>query len=152
MRGAALAAAGVLALAGCGGDDKPSKDEFAASAERVCADLEKRSDELSQTRPENNAEIVEFARRARSTAQDAVKRVRALEVPEGGDGDKAEQWQDAVQREAEGQLIPALDDLEKAARDGDDQRILEAAQAIQGLEATQSDKLAREIGAEGCAD
>ena len=152
MRRAAYAAAGVVALTGCGGDDRPSRDEFAAEAEKVCADLERRSDELSRTRPQDDAEIVEFATGARSAAQDAVKRIRELDVPEGGDGEKAEQWQAAVVREADDQLIPALDDLEQAARDGDDQAILAAAQRIQGLESTESDGLAREIGAEGCAN
>jgi cytochrome c556 len=153
MRRATIGAvAAVLALAGCGGSDKPSKDEFAKSAEKVCADLEKQSQELSQSEPDNAQEIVDFTKKARSTAQDAVKKIRALETPEGSDGDKAKEWQAAVTAEAENQLIPALDKLEQAAQSGDEQAIVKAAQDIQGIEATRSDKLAREIGAEGCAD
>ena len=30
-----------IAFAGCGGDDAPSKEDFAADAEKICADLEK---------------------------------------------------------------------------------------------------------------
>jgi hypothetical protein len=147
-----MALAGAVALAGCGGEDKPSQEEFAANAERVCADVEKQSDALSKVQPKNAGEIVDFAERARRTAEDAVKRIRELEVPDGEDGEKAQQWQDAVEQEAEEQLIPALDDLVRAAQDGDDKAILEAAQRIQGIEARNSDRLAREIGAEGCAD
>ena len=147
----ALAAAAALLVAGCG-EDKPSREEFAASAEKVCADLEKQSERLSNSEPDNVQEIAQFARDARKTAEDAVRRVRALEVPDGDAGEKAQQWQDAVEREAQDQLIPALDQLEKAANDNDQQALIAAAQKIQGLEADQSDKLAREIGAEGCAD
>ncbi|HEX8086502.1 MAG TPA: hypothetical protein VF529_19600 [Solirubrobacteraceae bacterium] len=150
---ALLVGASVLALSGCGGDeeDAPSRDEFAASAEKVCAALDRQSRELSRSRPKSNAEIVAFARDARRAAQDAVRRVAALAVPEGEDGEKARRWQDAVEQEAEEQLIPALDRLETAAEEGDEQEILSAALEIQGLEAQRSDQLAREIGAEGCA-
>jgi hypothetical protein len=157
MRRATLVVLGVLAVAGCGGDDGGdggggvTKEEFATSAEEVCADLEKQSDELAQNEPESVEEIVDFTQEARRTAEDAVKRVRELEVPEGEDGDTAREWQDAVATEAEEQLIPALDDLEKAAEANDEQAILAAAQRIQGIEATESDRLARELGAEGCA-
>ncbi|HEV2815072.1 MAG TPA: hypothetical protein VGW10_17585 [Solirubrobacteraceae bacterium] len=152
LRLAAAVPLAALAIAGCGGDDKPSKEEFATNAEKVCADLEKQSQELSQNEPENVQEIVDFTKKARTTAEDAVKRIRELELPEGADGDKAKQWQDAVTKEAEGQLIPALDKLEQAAEANDEKAIVEAAQEIQQIEATESDKLAKDIGAEGCAD
>ena len=152
MRRAALAVVGVLAVAGCGGDDKPSRDEFAAEAEKVCADLEKQSDRLSQSEPENVQDIVKFAQDARGTAEDAVQRIGDLEVPDGEDGEKAQAWKDAVEREANDQLIPALEDLEKAAQDEDDQALAAAAQRLQGIETAESDRLARELGAEGCAN
>ncbi len=156
MRKATLVVLGALAMAGCGGDDGGdgggvTKEEFATNAEEVCADLEKQSDELAQNEPESVEEIVDFTQEARGTAEDAVERVRELEVPEGEEGDTAREWQDAVATEAEEQLIPALDDLEKAAEANDEQAILSAAQRIQGIEATESDRLARELGAEGCA-
>ena len=153
MRRATLMVLGALAVAGCGGDDDGgiSRDEFAQNAEQVCADLEQQSEELSRNEPESVEQIVGFTQEARRTAEDAVKRVRELEVPEGEDGETAREWQDAVEKEAEEQLIPALDELEKAAEENDEQAILAAAQKIQGIEAKESDRLARELGAEGCA-
>ena len=152
LRIAAAVPLAALAIAGCGGDDKPSKEEFVAEADKVCADLEKQSEELQQSEPDNVQEIVDFTKKARTTAQDAVKRIRALEVPEGADGDKAKEWQAAVTAEAENQLIPALDDLQKAAEANDEKALVEAAQNIEQLEATRSDKLANELGMKNCGD
>ncbi len=141
-----------LAFAGCGGEDKPSKAEFVKSADKVCSDLEKQSDKLAQGGVDNVQEIVQFAKDGKSTAQDAVKRIRALEVPEGADGDKAKEWQAAVTAEAENQLIPALDDLQSAAEANDEKALVEAAQNIENLEATRSDKLANELGMKECGE
>jgi hypothetical protein len=141
-----------LALAGCGGDDKPSKEDFAKSAEAICADLEKQSDELSKAEPKSVEDVAQFATKAKTTAEDAVKRIRDVELPEGADGDKAKEWQDAVSSEAEDQLIPALDELKAAADANDEQALVAAAQKIEALESTKSDALAKEIGADGCAD
>jgi hypothetical protein len=153
MRRAVLVVAGALAFAGCGGDDKPSREDFAAEAEKVCADLERQGERLSQSEPDNVEEIVSFAQDARSAAQDAVNRIGDLEVPDGDDGEKAQQWKDAVEKEANDQLIPALDELEKAAQGDDQQALLAAAQQLQGLDDSgESDRLAQEIGADGCAD
>ena len=142
----------LCAAPGCGGgDDKPSREEFARDAEKVCAELKKQSLRLD-TKPQDIAGIAKFARDAKATARSAVEKVQALEVPEGADGDKAEAWQDAVTSEAEDALIPALDGLEKAAEANDAQAIVTQVQKVVSLKNTRSDKLAKEIGAEGCAE
>ncbi|MDQ3741582.1 MAG: hypothetical protein M3320_09740 [Actinomycetota bacterium] len=139
-----------LAFAGCGGDDAPSKEEFAEAADKVCADLEKQTQNLG--RPENVEEIQTFAQELRKTAEDAVSKVEDLEVPEGDDGEKAEQWKNAVKDEAENQLLPAVEELEKAAEANDEKAIVEAAQKIDQLEATESDRLAKELGLKECGE
>ncbi len=144
-----LATAG---LAGCGGDDKPSNAEFIKSADKVCSDLDARTEKLTQSEPDNAQEIAQLARDLKKTAEGAVKDVRALEVPEGADGEKAKEWQAAVTAEAENQLIPAVDELEKAAEANDPKAIVAAAQKMQELEATRSDKLAKEIGLKECGN
>ena len=148
----ALAAAAALAFAGCGGEDKPTREEFATNAEKVCADLKKQSERLSTSAPESIEEIQKFAQDAKKTSEGAVKQVQELELPDGDAGEKAKAWQDAVTREAEDQLIPALDELDKAAGANDRQALVAAVRKLQGLESTESDRLARDIGAEGCAD
>jgi hypothetical protein len=152
LRNAVVIPVAALAFAGCGGEDKPTKAEFIKSADKVCKDLDKKTDGLTQSEPDNAQEIAQLARDLKKTAQGAVKDVRALEVPEGADGDKAKEWQAAVTAEAENQLIPAVDELEKAAEANDAKAIVAAAQKMQELEATRSDKLAKEIGLKECGN
>ena len=152
LRSAAAVPLALLVLAGCGGDDAPSKAEFIAAADKVCQDLDAQTDKLGQSEPDNLEEIAQLARDLKKTAQDAVKRVSALEVPEGADGDKAQEWKDAVKAEAEEKLIPAVEDLERAAEAKDQKGIVEAAQKFQQLEANRSDQLAKEIGLKECGD
>ena len=152
MRRLALLGA-VVALAGCGEDDeKPTKEEFARSADAICADLDQQSEELAATDANSPQEFVEFARTARDTARDAVRRVRALDVPEGADGEVARAWQDAVRAQAEEELIPALDRLEQAAEAKDEQALLSAAQQLQDVDSSRAERLAADLGAKGCAD
>jgi hypothetical protein len=149
-RGALIAS--LALLSGCGGEDKPTKEEFARSADAICVDLEKQSDELGNSEATQPEDFVEFARQARETTRDAVARVRELEVPEGADGEVAEAWQDAVATQAEDELLPALDRLEDAARDGDEQALLAAAQELQNLDSSRAERLAGDLGANRCAD
>ena len=150
MRRLALLGA-AAALAGCGGDEKPTKEEFARSADAICADLDKKSDELAATDADSTEEFVSFAQQARSAAREAVKRVDELELPEGADGEVAQAWQEAVRTQAEDELIPALDKLEKAAQDSDEQALLAAAQELQDVDSSRAERLAGDLGAKRCA-
>ena len=150
LRRAATVPLVALLITGCGGDDAPTKDEFVKAADEVCRDLDRQGDELQRSDPDNTQEVVEFAQRARKIAEDGVKRVRDLEVPEGSDGDKAKEWQDAVTAETEDQLLPAIEELEAAAKANDRQALLAAVQKIEALEATRSDRLADELGMKEC--
>jgi hypothetical protein len=151
-RSAVVPVALALAAAGCGGDDGPTREEFAKQADQVCADLEKQTRSFSQTSPDSIDEIAQFTQKARSTAQDAIKRIGDLETPSGDAGEKAKEWQDAVTKSAEEDLIPALDEMEKAAKANDAQGVVRAAEELQKIDSSNVDKLAKEIGANGCAE
>ena len=148
IRIAAAVPLAALALAGCGGGDGPSKEDFVADADKICKDLEQQTQNLE--RPENVEEIKTFAQDLRKTAEEAVSKVEDLETPSGEDGEKAEQWKEAVKKEAEDQLLPVVDELEKAAEANDEKAIVEAAQKIDQLEATESDRLAKDLGMKEC--
>jgi hypothetical protein len=149
---AAVLAAGMLALAGCGDDDDaPTREEFAKQADAICADLEKQSDALGESNPESVSAIADFAAKARTTAEDGVERIKALTPPDGADGEKARAWQDAITNDAETKLIPALEELEQAAKANDSKGVVAAAGKLQKLDSSKTDQLARDIGAQSCA-
>ena len=141
---------GSVALAACGGDDKPSKSEFANSANNICADLEKASERLGT--PDSVAEIEKFAADAEKEVDEAVAKLEGLETPEGKDGEKAQQFIDAIKKDTDDKIKPALNDLRTAAQAKDEKAIVAAAEKIQAVETPEADKLANEIGARGCAD
>ena len=142
----------LVTVAGCGGgEDRPTKEEFARDANAICADLQKQAGDLSDTKADSVEEVVAFTEKARATAREVVRRVRELEVPEGADGEVATAWQDAVAAQAEDRLIPTLDRFERAAKAGDEQELLAAAQELQALESSRAERLARDLGATRCA-
>ena len=152
MRRLALLGA-VATLAGCGGgEEKPTKEEFARSADAICAELDRQSEELAGADADSPEEFVSFARRARDAAREAVRRVGELEVPEGADGEVAQAWQDAVRTQAEEEVIPAFDKLEKAAQANDEQALVAAAQELQDVDSSRADRLATDLGARRCAE
>ena len=143
-----------LALAACGGDDEsssaPSADQFAKDANNICADLEKAGEGLRE--PESVAEIEQFASDAEKEIDEAVKRLDDLETPEGEEGEKAQQFIDAIKRDTNEKIKPALQELRNAAQAKDEKAIVAAAEEIQKVDTKEADKLAAEIGARGCAD
>ncbi len=144
--------ASVALLAGCGGDDKPSKADFVADADKVCQNLKDQTEKIQQSQPDNAQEIAQLARDLKKTAQSAVSQVEKIEVPGGDTGKTAQEWKDAVKSEAEDQLIPAVEELESAAEKNDPKAIVAAAQKLQGLESDKSDKLAKDLGLKKCGE
>ena len=139
-----------MALAACGGDDAPSADEFAKDANNICADLEKAGQGLQE--PESVAEIEKFASDAEREIDEAVKRLDELETPEGDDGEKAQQFIDAIKKDTDDKIKPALQELRNAAQAKDEKAIVAAAEKIQKVDTKEADRLASEVGARGCAD
>ena len=139
-----------LLLAACGGEDAPTREEFATSADKICSDLSQATEDIAA--PENPGELVGFADTLTREVDDAVKKMKALEVPDGEAGEKAEQFQSAIESDANDKIKPALAELKEAAEARDEKAIVSAGERIQGTETPESDRLAREIGADQCAD
>ncbi len=146
--------AGLLALgiAGCGGDDGPTKKEFAADANKICQDIERQSQNLGESQPDSLSEISSFADKAEKTVRDGVSRLQKLERPSGADGDKAKQFVDRLKSELDTKFVPALRELKTAAEEKDAKGLRSAAEKLQKVDTTESDKLARELGATACAE
>jgi hypothetical protein len=116
-------------LAGCGGDDRSSTEDFVADANRICREGEAKIQEVSREQQDaaGRPESLEEQRQAVATVLERtaeayapyMDRLRALEPP----SDLAEGWTgflDDVERAFE--LIP---DLADATRAGNQKRLTE---------------------------
>jgi hypothetical protein len=138
-----------LALLGCGGEDAPSKEEFANNADRICRDTEKELEEIGQS-ADSPEELTDVLDQAIDKTREAADDLADLERPEGADGDRAEKFVEGFRSELNDKLVPAIEDLRQAVKDKDSQAAQEAAQQLQQLEASKSDRYARELGASAC--
>jgi hypothetical protein len=138
-----------LGVAACGGDDAPTKADFAASAEKICKDAEKQLRGLGESK--TRAEVADSIDKAVEATQSSVDELQDLELPEGEAGDQAKEFVAAIEGEID-KGIPALEDLGEAIKTNDEKAAQDAYRKLQEIENTDSDKLARELGIEGCAN
>ena len=141
-----------VGLVACGGDDDssaPSKKEFANNAEQICRDTEKKIEKIggSAETPEDVADTID---KVIKESQDAADQLVDLDRPEGADGETAKRFTEGFQQELNEKLVPALKDLKSALEKKDPVAAQKAAAELQKLEATESDKAARELGANAC--
>jgi hypothetical protein len=143
-----------IGLVACGDDDDdgsaPSKQEFVTDAEQICKDTEKALENFGENvnSPEEAADAIDkVIERARKAADDLSN----LDRPEGETGETATKFAEGFKTELEDKLVPALEDLKSALQSKDPQKIQEAASKLQGLEATESDRYARQLGIRACA-
>lgn len=146
----------VLALAACGGDDDgggdaPSQADFATRADEICKNAETALQGVAEE-AKTPDEIAAAVDKVIDETQKSVDDLQELERPDGAAGDRADEFIDTLSSDIEDKGIPALEDLRDALKDNDQQAAQKAAQELQAIETTNSDKLARAIGAEGCAE
>jgi flavin-binding protein dodecin len=142
----------VLGLVACGGGDSgaPSKADFAANANKICQDADKELQDLAAG--SSRAQITQAIDKAIDQTQNSVDKLKALERPDGDAGQAADKFVNAVQTDIEKNGIPVLKDLRDAFKNNDQKAVQKAVQRLQGLETTDSSKLARDIGAKACAN
>ena len=71
-------------------------------------------------------------------------------APRRRDGQTAEEFSEGFKSELNDKIVPALEDLQAALRKKDVQGVQAAAEKLQSLETSKSDKAARELGATAC--
>src|SRR5919112_4074185 len=144
-----LAAFG-LAACGGGGGDAPSKAEFAADANEICAEAEQSLKDLTKsTTPDELAKALD---KGIDETQKSVDKLKDLERPDGQAGEAAEKFVNALETQIQDKGVPVLEDLRDAIKDNDQQAAQDAYQRLQKIETADANKLARQIGAKGCAD
>ena len=141
-----------LGLAACGGGgDAPSKADFAASADKICKNAETALQNVGQD-AKTPDEIAAAVDKVIDQTQKSIDDLQDLDRPDGSAGDAANEFVDALSSDIEDKGIPALEDLRDALKANDQKAAQKAAQKLQAIETTNSDKLARDIGAKGCAN
>jgi hypothetical protein len=148
---AVLAAIAAGLLVGCGGSDPPSKQEFAQNADKICADVESRVNELNKANPQSISDLTRFIDQLKSTVDDGINRLQGLDRPKGDAGNTAKQFTDTLDTEYKDQVLPALDQLEKAVVDRDKKALRAASKRLDAVKDTKSNQLAAQLGAKKCA-
>lgn len=141
-----------LGLVACGGDDDssaPSKQEFAQNADKICNKAEKEIEKIGQG-AESPGDVADAIDQVIDKSRDAADDLAALDRPEGADGEKAQKFAEGFKQELNEKLVPALEKLQTALKNKDAQAAQAAAADLQKLESTESDKFARELGANAC--
>lgn len=146
---AALLIPSALAVAGCGG---VSREDYAQDLDEICADIEDQTESIGEANPDNPAELTGQLDDLRDATTEGIDRMKALERPDGDDGEKAEEYVNELETTFNGEVVPALDDLEAAVEAKDQVKVQAAATRLQSVDSEQSDKLAEELGAEECAE
>jgi hypothetical protein len=140
-----------IGLSACGGDDAPTREEFAEQAERICKNAEKQLQSVGQdaTSP---SEIAAAIDKVIDQSQSSVDELRDLEQPEGEAGANAEKFVRGLESDIEDKGIPALEDLRDALKDNDQKAAQEAAARLQAIETSNTDELAKKVGATDCGE
>jgi hypothetical protein len=141
-----------LGLVACGDDggSAPSRQEFAKDAEKICEDTEKELESFGEdvgSADEAGDAIDKVIEASRKAADDLAN----LERPGGAAGETATKFAEGFQQELEDKLVPALEELKRALKAKDQQALQEAVTKLQALEATESDRYARQLGIRACA-
>ena len=134
-----------------GGDDAPSRQDFAQEANKICRETEQALENVGQD-AESPQDIADAVDRVIEESRSAVDQLADLERPEGEAGETAEEFVNATRTEIEDRGIPALEDLRDAVADEDEQAAQEAAQRLQQIDSDRSNGAAKELGANECAE
>jgi len=145
-----LAVSLCAALAACGGSSAPSRASYGKDVDKVCATLGARVAAIQSDEPQTPDEIAGFAERLERAIDDGVRELRAVQRPDGEDGVRAGRWLDALQRQNDEVVKPALAELQAAARRGDMAAVRRAVERLQRSDSPRVDRLAREAGARDC--
>jgi hypothetical protein len=142
---AGVAALGVVLAAGCGGGggERLGRDEYAARADAVCREAV--TERRGLPTPTAIADVPAYVERALPILDGARTQLRKLKPPKDLDV-RVSDWFDALANERD-----ALQDLGRAASDGDRKRVAELSAA-----AAENDRrarsLARAMGLVGCSN
>lgn len=144
----ALLTVPAVVLAACGGSP-PSREEFAAQANRICAEAQQ---EVQQQARENADQEPEQALDAATDQlRGIIDDLRDLDRPEGRAGDLAERYVEGLEQQLD-RGLPVLERFQEALKSRDQQAIRRAAREAQALQSQGAElrRLADQLGLDQC--
>ena len=138
-----------LALAACGG---VSREDYAKDLDDVCTDIEEKTEEIGRSEVDNPGEVSAQLDDIRAAIREGIERMKDLERPDGDDGELATEYVAKLEETLNRQVLPALEDLDQAVGAKDEDKIRAAATRLQEIDEEETDRLARELGADECAE
>jgi hypothetical protein len=128
-------------VAGCGGDDRLTREEFVSEAEAICEEFDQRVEDVPDA--ESADDVERYVDELRPVIEDGLGELRALQPPE----ELEEQWNELMDKNDE--ALEVLDDLSQAAASADEARLQEISEEASRQDA-ETDRMARAIGLENC--
>jgi len=144
----ALLVVPALAVAACGGS-APTREEFAAEANRICAEAQERVQQQARENAEQEPE--QALDQATDQLRGIIDDLRGLDRPEGEAGQLAERYVDGLEQQLD-RGLPVLERFQQALEAQDQQAIQRAAQEAQGLQRQGAElrNLANQLGLDQC--
>jgi len=144
----ALLTVSALVLTACGGP-APTREEFAAEANRICAEaqqeVERQARENADQKPEQALD------QATDQLRGIIDDLRDLDRPEGEAGELAERYVDGLEQQLD-RGLPVLERFQEALESRDRQAIQQAARDAQALQGQGAElrNLANRLGLDRC--
>jgi hypothetical protein len=136
----------LLAVAGCGGgggDDRLTGEQLAEKADAICAEYERKVDALKD--PQSFDQLAAYARSAHSALSNGLADLRELRPPADLES-RYDSWVESGDR-----ALGRIDELRMAA-EKKNQAEIQTLVAAASREDNESDRLARELGMNECAN
>lgn len=141
--GLSTAAALLLGLAACGGEEPLSRAEYIKQADAICQKFTDRQEKLGE--PKSVKDIERLADGTKPLVEEQLKELRGLEAPDAI-ADDAEAAYDLLERQ-----LPKIDELVAAAKTNDVKKIEKIATDAGKLD-EQANARARKIGLKVCGE
>ena len=134
-------------LVGCGGDDGPSKEDYQAELRKICAESEKKTNEVEEPTRATPEAIADYLQRLRDVNAETIEQVEDLEPPEDLQGahDRALE----ANKEGREKVDAVIKELEEG---GDPQQVLTDARKDLEQASQEAKKAGEELGVPECGD
>jgi hypothetical protein len=147
MRRALITLALAAALVGCGGDDPMSTEDYRAELRKICAESERKTDQVEEPTRATPEAIADYLTRLRDVNVATIEKVEELEPPD----DLSDAHDRALEANREGRekVDAVIDELEKG---GDPTQVLTEARKDLEASSEAAKKAGDDLGVPECGD